>query len=370
MTDRASKAQEVAEGIIEWARLHDALADNASLPRSRERPPADGDIFPAVDDPEVQEATEKAEKTLERIKVVAVAVDEERERAVVFTRNQVSSAAEKALPSKIDGVSIHYVGQAAIEPNPPVLPQSSNASAPRCFVHGGKFACGTSVTAASVWGAGTLGALVTLPDGKIYGLTNNHVTGGCNHTQMGMHILAPAPFDADPAHPPPVAIGKHHSFVPLNSGDPGQVALQLLDVALFEATEPDLLTSMQGSGFYDTPSIIADPVGGMMVKKVGRTTGMTHGQIQGEFTTPLGIPYQADRFRSMVYFQNTWSVTTPTLDPFSLGGDSGSLVVTEDGTKAVGLVFAGATTGAVSYIIPIRSVLEALGATLVNGHHI
>lgn len=368
--NRGSKPQKVAEGIIEWARLHGALADEAALPRPRERAPAASDIFPAVDNPDVQSEIQKAEKTLERIKVVAVAVDDKRERAVVFTRNQVSTSAEKLLPHKIDGVTIDYVGQAVIEPNPPILPQSGVAAAPRCFLHNGLLACGTSLTAASIWGAGTLGALVRLADGKLYGLTNNHVTGGCNHTRLGMHIMCPAPFDADPAHPAPVAIGKHHSFVTLASGDPSQVELQSLDVALFEVTHPELLTSIQGDNLYDTPTEVADPVGGLMVKKVGRTTGLTLGQIQGKFTTPLGIPYQADRFRSMVYFQDTWSVSTPAGDPFSLGGDSGSLVVSEDGTKAIGLVFAGATTGAVSYIIPMRSVLDTLGATLVNGHNI
>jgi hypothetical protein len=196
------------------------------------------------------------------------------------------------------------------------------------------------------------------------------VTGACNHTRVGMHILSPAPFDADPDHRAPTAIGRHHSFVALASGDPRQVQLQELDVALFALTDPDLVTSMQGSGLYDTPDDVTDPLGGMAVKKVGRTTGLTTGEIIGRFSTPLGIPYVSDRFKSTVYFQNAWAIRATDGGPFSMGGDSGSLVVTADGASAVGLIFAGVTDGSISYIIPIRSVLQGLGASLLRGHNV
>jgi len=359
--------REVAKAILAWAREHGALANELAVPRLD--PDVDTNIFPrTVAGVDVGEPALKAERTLERIKVVSVAVDEKRNRAVVLTKNQISAVAQKILPDSMAGVKLTYVGQAQIEPNPPVIQQSSVGSAPRCFQHAGRLACGSSVSAASVWGAGTLGALVQLNDGTLCGLTNNHVTGGCNHTQLDMHILSPAPFDADPAHPPPVAIGRHHSFVQLISGDPGQVTLQELDVALFRITDPDLVTSIQGNSLYDTPTQTAAPVGGMRVMKVGRTTGHTVGEVVGQFATPLGIPYESERFRSMVYFQNAWAVQTLTGEPFSLQGDSGSLVVTEDGWRAVGLIFAGTGGGDVSFIIPIDAVLANLGATLIGGH--
>ncbi len=181
-----------------------------------------------------------------------------------------------------------------------------------------------------------------------------------------MHIMCPAPFDADPAHVPPTAIGKHHGFTPLLSGDVRQVQPQELDVALFRITKPDLVTSMQGNGEYDTPTATKAPAGGMMVKKVGRTTGLTAGQILGSSATSFGLPYRSDHFTSTVYFRNVWAVVTLTGDAFSEGGDSGSLVVTEDGTAAVGLIFAGGEN--VSYIIPIEAVLTEWGAALVSGH--
>lgn len=362
-------AHEVALDILGWAREHNALANDMAVPALP--PEAQGsDVFPdlpagapGADD------VEKTVKILERVKIVTVLADNELKRATVLTKNQISAAALKTLPTDIDGVAISYIGSAAIEPNPPALPFSSADAAPRTFLHNNRLACGTSVTVAPIHHAGTFGALVRLDDGTLCGLTNNHVTGGCNHSKLGMHVLCPAPHDADPTHVPPTAIGRHHSFVQLESGDPGQVRLQELDVALFQITMENAVTSMQGAGdrAYDTPTDTAAPVGGMMVKKFGRTTGLTVGQVVGRAVTGLGIPFQGDRFNSMVYFDGAWAIA-PLAGAFSLGGDSGSLVVTEDGTKAVGLIFAGSTSGEVSFMIPIDSVLSALGAQLVSGY--
>ena len=354
--------------VLLWAKENRALADDVTTPPLP--PLQDAEIIPTGATPDAELARAKAEKALERIKVVHVAADFDRGRITVLTKNQVSLATEGLLPKLIAGIAVDYIGHASLEANPPHLPQSNAAAAPRYFEHNGRLACGSSVSAATIWGAGTLGAIVTLADGTMCGLTNNHVTGGCNHTQVGMHVMAPAPFDADPNHPAPLAIGRHHSFVPLASGDPRQVQMQELDVALFEIHEANKISSMQGDGYYDTPTNVLAPMGGMSVKKVGRTTGLTHGQIVGFFPTPLGIPYQGDRFTSTVYFQNAWVIQSSNGDPFSLAGDSGSLVVTEDGLSAVGLIFAGATNGSVSYMIPVQSALATLGATLVQGHNL
>lgn len=355
-----------AERMLAWAREHNALADDFSVPPLPQG--TDGNVFPAPESLADQEDVAKAERTLERVKIVSVAVNENSGRAVILTKNQISASTQKVLPDLIEGVPVEYVGHAAIETNPPVLPQSAVDAAVRCYVHKGRRTCGSSVISAVERGAGTFGSLVQLNDGNIYGLTNNHVTGGCNHTRVGMHILCPAPFDADPDHPAPLAIGRHHSFVPLASGDPRQVQLQELDAALFSLVDPELVSSMQGI-YYDTPAAVIDPTGDMLVTKVGRTTGLTTGVIRGRFATPLGIPYDADRFRSMVYFENAWVIQSLDGNPFSAGGDSGSLVVSQDGDHAVGLIFAGTTNGAVSYMIPIRTVLEQLGASLVGGHN-
>lgn len=210
--------------------------------------------------------------------------------------------------------------------------------------------------------------LVRMSDGMLCGLTNNHVTGDCNHTPLDMHILSPAPIDADPNGPAPMGIGRHHSLVPLGSGDPQQVPLQELDVALFSINDPALVTSVQGTGLFDTPGAVAAPTARTVVKKVGRTTGLTRGVILGPLVTPLWIPYKSERFRSVVHFTGVWAVKGLDDEAFSAPGDSGSVVVTDNGEYAVGLHFAGGDE--VSLMIPLASVVNHLGLTLVNGHNV
>ena len=51
-------------------------------------------------------------------------------------------------------------------------------------------------------------------------------------------------------------------------------------------------------------------------------------------------------------------------NPFSAGGDSGSLIVTNGTQQPTGLLFAGSTTHTIAN--PIQAVLAALGVTIVT----
>jgi hypothetical protein len=56
-------------------------------------------------------------------------------------------------------------------------------------------------------------------------------------------------------------------------------------------------------------------------------------------------------------------------EPFAIAGDSGSLVVTEDGTATVGLIFAA--SGQYGCFTPLKYILQELGGgELVGGHEI
>ncbi len=87
----------------------------------------------------------------------------------------------------------------------------------------------------------------------------------------------------------------------------------------------------------------------------------------GPVTSPLELPYKSSSFTSRVHFSGIWSVHSTVADlPFSEPGDSGSLIVTEDGRHAIGLHFAG--NGPVGFMMPIDGVLAAFGgASLVGG---
>jgi hypothetical protein len=174
-------------------------------------------------------------------------------------------------------------------------------------------------------------------------------------------------MDAHPSGPPPRSIGRHARLIPLQSGDPAQVTRQELDAAIFEISDPSLVSSAHGGG-YDTPSQIGALAGGQLVKKTGRTTGATHGRVVGEFIHAVPINYQSRHFTSRVYFSNVFGIVSKDDSPFSAPGDSGSVVVSEDEDRALGLLFGGSDK--LALVAPLGSVLEAFDVTLVSQHNV
>ena len=109
---------------------------------------------------------------------------------------------------------------------------------------------------------------------------------------------------------------------------------------------------------------------GMRVKKFGRTTGLTHGTVEAPTVGYTKIPYKAEGFNATVYFKDFWMVVGDNNQPFALAGDSGSLIVTEDGNATVGLLFA-ADNARYGCVLPIRTVLDKLGgAEIVTQYRI
>jgi hypothetical protein len=88
---------------------------------------------------------------------------------------------------------------------------------------------------------------------------------------------------------------------------------------------------------------------GMEVIKSGRTTGLTNGTIT-ILEASIRVNYGLDR---AAVFEGQIVST-----PMSQGGDSGSLIVTRQGHRAVGLLFAG--SGQATIFNPIQAVLDAL----------
>ncbi len=91
------------------------------------------------------------------------------------------------------------------------------------------------------------------------------------------------------------------------------------------------------------------PTLGMAVRKSGRTTGFTTGQVNVIETT-VTVNYGENR---TARFEGQF-VTTP----MSQGGDSGSLLVDGETLRAVGLLFAGSAQATI--FNSIQDVLEAL----------
>jgi hypothetical protein len=286
---------------------------------------------------------------------------------VVIHVTRGSKKAFRALPDRIEDVEIEIdlVGKFRAAP--------AQSGASNLYERGQRIACGSSCAPSTEKYAGTFGALVT--DGhNLLALSNNHVFAACNHTTMGMHILSPSTSDARATRRPPTEIGRHHQIVELHSGDPGFVPPNVLDVATAIVTNANSLTSWQGDVVdgFDTPNGIVEPVAGMRVKKFGRTTGLTIGVMYDYVPTPWQIEYKSNHFTGLAWFTDTWTIRpADPQEPFALPGDSGSLIVTEDATAAIGLLFAANNRGDRARIMPISDVLAGLGnLQLVSGHGI
>jgi hypothetical protein len=277
--------------------------------------------------------------------------------------------AVKGLPEEMDGVPIVVRSAKLISVSPERASKVTGEK--KVYLRNKRIACGSSCASAGGQ-AGTLGSLVAKEDKEgLFLMSANHVLAGCNQFPPGMHILSPAPGDDKPGGTPPTALAELADVLPMYSGYPDHVPACEEDVALGKLTNADLVSSWQGDDAegYDTPTETVDPQMGMRVKKVGRSTGMTVATVDVEVSDPYPIPCQAKGFKGWIWFKNYWYLHGDET-PFALPGDSGSLVVTEDGKAAVGLLFSTSANGALGHMIPIRHVLKRLKASLVNGHGI
>ena len=204
--------------------------------------------------------------------------------------------------------------------------------------------------------AGTLGARVT--DGKdVYILSNNHVLANMNQAAIGDPIIQPGSYDKGKS--PDDDIANLTAFQPINfSGGSNTI-----DAAIALSSIPDLGNSTLGDGYGTPSSEIADAYVGLLVKKYGRTTGMTHGKVT-TINLTVNVCYEQGRIfcRKSATFVNQVGISNVGAGSFSLGGDSGSLIVTEQGNNPVGLLFAGSSTLTIANKIDL--VLDHFGVTI------
>lgn len=298
------------------------------------------------------------------LSVQAVGYDRAAENGSVYV--YVAQGNLKNIPNEIGGVRIHASKMASLRINPQLTGRSTNRGYFFDYQNG-RVSCGSSCAPSGEQYSGTFGALVT--DGQdLFALSNNHVFAACNHVKAGMPILSPSTQDSHPSLPAPREIGRHAAIVELRSGDPAFVTEAKTDVALAKVIDRNAVTSWQGDGTgYDTPTSIIDPSPGLRVKKIGRTTSLTTGTVEATLVK-LPLPYKTNYFSATVYFTDVWTIRADA-GSFALPGDSGSLVVTEDGQHAVGLIFAMTSTATHNYavIVTIRDALELLGQNLGTG---
>ncbi len=229
--------------------------------------------------------------------------------------------------------------------------------------------------------AGTLGAVVRdrTTDRRLI-LSNNHVLANNNQGGQGDPILQPGAVDGGREETDIFATLERFYPIRFNEGP--------VDCSTAEAYAKfgNMMAKLLGSkhrvqAYWSDPqatnqvdAAIAKPLNdmevldeileigaiggvlpamlGMRVRKSGRTTGLTTGQIM-VLNATVTIDYGDRRAR----FENQ-IVTTAMSQP----GDSGSLLVAGESLQAVGLLFAGSDQ--VTLHNPIQSVLDCLDVTL------
>ncbi len=197
--------------------------------------------------------------------------------------------------------------------------------------------------------AGTIGARVVDASGNVYVLSNNHVLANSNDAQIGDAALQPGPFDGGTAAD---QIGTLFAFKTIDFSGGNNT----FDAAIALSNAANLGNGTPTDDGYGTPNSAiwgdANQDGtfddktallGLNVEKYGRTTKLTHGSITGINAT-VDVCYEVFIF---ICVKAAHYVDQLIIEPgtFSGGGDSGSLIVTEDGTqRPVALLFAGSST--------------------------
>ncbi|HJQ23409.1 MAG TPA: hypothetical protein VKA60_05795 [Blastocatellia bacterium] len=198
--------------------------------------------------------------------------------------------------------------------------------------------------------SGTLGSLVQA-NGTQYILSNNHVLGLAGAAHAGDDISQPGLIDNSCR---PATIVADFTVAPsLNNN---------VDCAIAQLR----LGQMDSTGYIEDigpiSSTVKAPAVGLAVAKSGRTTGFTTGSISST-TTTVSIRYPKSCGASggtLHTFTNQVVINSTT---FSAGGDSGSLIVSNDTChQPVALLFAGSSSSTIGN--PIGQVLSQLSTSL------
>jgi hypothetical protein len=226
--------------------------------------------------------------------------------------------------------------------------------------------------------AGTLGCWVTKNGQKVI-LSNNHVLANSNDAEIGDPILQPGPFDG--GNFPQDHIANLEQFVPIAfEGEPSQCQFANAVISVFNLACRAInsntryrVTNIQAvDNLVDAaiarplnPADIKDEILnigpiqgtvqgelGLAVKKSGRTTGFTTGEIQ-QVDVTANVQYGAGQ---IALFSDQLLAGA-----MSQGGDSGSAVLDDD-NRLTGLLFAGSDTTTI--INRIENVFSALGISL------
>jgi len=224
--------------------------------------------------------------------------------------------------------------------------------------------------------AGTLGAFVKLPDGGTGVLSCGHVLARAGRKWAA--AKAPVHHPGQPEENPVMDINRIGEltglFAPFLDSQTNNLDAA---VARLDSDREHL-----GNTIVDLPCIPSGfrgrPVGRPLeateleietrVVKLGRTTGFTEATISALDFQNLRVRVGTGASAPTFTFSGIYEVIWDEGAQFAAGGDSGSLVLTKEGLRPVGLHFASIEAedgGWISYVIPCSTIFAAFNVTLL-----
>ncbi len=262
---------------------------------------------------------------------------------------------QHVIPKFIDGIPVDVVE------SPPAYilaaqPSSINPRKEHRPIQGGLSAAQFEVT------AGTLSCIcrsVHVADDpkKRYALSNNHVFANLNKAEIGDEIYQQSPLDGGGSSQ---TIANLTRFVPLNldGKQPNTVDCAIAEIGPDVTSDPSVCDVGAVSG--STEATLS-----MDICKFGRTTGYTEGVVT-DLALDVTVGMDHNDASKIGVFKNQMRIdATKPYGAIGLGGDSGSLIMQRKGGKAVGLYFAGPSSGSYGLANHIDEVLSELEIELV-----
>lgn len=206
--------------------------------------------------------------------------------------------------------------------------------------------------------AGTVGALVRVGD-RPGVLSNSHVLADSGRASLGDPALQPGPADGGDLRRDRIGALAAHGVLRLDRPNDVDVAVALLDDA-----------GLAGENRVPGPGLlrgVTDEVpGDDRVGKLGRTTGFTTGRVTAVELDGVRVGFD----QGTLTFDGLVEVEGEGAEPFSRGGDSGSVIYTLGDGEGLALLFAGGETGGangqgLTFGCPLSAALAAVGAVLL-----
>lgn len=319
------------------------------------------------DNPGVARAMEvqnrNTERFMEKHGVIGTGtgLDEEGKPAIIiFTEHALGNA----IPTSLDGIPVIEQVVGEVEPvagggktkSTAAKPKSTSTNTLATTVrHPRPAPIGISTSNYYDCGAGTIGVRVRGGD-FVYALSCNHVWGRLNAAQPGENILQPGSGDVACAKITTDIIGQIAGLEPIVHLS---TASNIMDATMILTSTADLDNRTPADGYGIPSSTPIDPVVGMSVQKYGRTTGLTKGKISAiNVTMGINYGYGTARFVDQIAIEPARKNSS-----FVEGGDSGSLVVTDNSTASpIGMIFA--RSGSIAYANPIKPILTRFNVTI------